>query len=140
MWNPLEKLKQKITGAVAPVETVEAAKPKDAKEAPPGMPDLKELEKKGMMSQFFRHWKNPAFLKQVQAVAARMQAEGVDVKDQKAVMAWVQAHQKELEAGGGATPSTAPKQETFVKTGPDIGRNDPCTCGSGKKYKKCHGR
>lgn len=25
----------------------------------------------------------------------------------------------------------------FVKTAPDIGRNDPCPCGSGKKYKKC---
>ena len=27
-----------------------------------------------------------------------------------------------------------------VTTGPKIGRNDPCPCGSGKKYKKCHGR
>lgn len=26
------------------------------------------------------------------------------------------------------------------RTGPKIGRNDPCPCGSGKKYKKCHGR
>jgi SEC-C motif-containing protein len=24
-------------------------------------------------------------------------------------------------------------------TGPQLGRNDPCHCGSGKKYKKCHG-
>ena len=24
--------------------------------------------------------------------------------------------------------------------GPHVGRNDPCPCGSGKKYKKCHGR
>jgi uncharacterized protein YecA (UPF0149 family) len=24
-------------------------------------------------------------------------------------------------------------------TEPKIGRNDPCPCGSGKKYKKCHG-
>ncbi|MBR0056359.1 MAG: SEC-C domain-containing protein [Kiritimatiellae bacterium] len=23
---------------------------------------------------------------------------------------------------------------------PGIGRNDPCPCGSGKKYKKCHGK
>ncbi len=23
---------------------------------------------------------------------------------------------------------------------PDVGRNDPCWCGSGKKYKKCHGK
>jgi preprotein translocase subunit SecA len=26
-----------------------------------------------------------------------------------------------------------------VRTGPKIGRNDPCTCGSGKKYKNCCG-
>ena len=29
--------------------------------------------------------------------------------------------------------------ETFRRDGPKIGRNDPCPCGSGKKYKKCHG-
>jgi hypothetical protein len=29
--------------------------------------------------------------------------------------------------------------ETFVRSGPKIGRNDPCPCGSGKKYKKCCG-
>jgi preprotein translocase subunit SecA len=23
---------------------------------------------------------------------------------------------------------------------PKVGRNDPCPCGSGKKYKQCHGR
>jgi len=27
-----------------------------------------------------------------------------------------------------------------VTTGPKVGRNDPCPCGSGKKFKKCHGR
>jgi len=26
-----------------------------------------------------------------------------------------------------------------VRAGPKIGRNDPCSCGSGKKYKNCHG-
>jgi preprotein translocase subunit SecA len=25
-----------------------------------------------------------------------------------------------------------------VQSGPRVGRNDPCPCGSGKKYKKCH--
>jgi SEC-C motif-containing protein len=29
--------------------------------------------------------------------------------------------------------------ETVVREGPKIGRNDPCPCGSGRKYKKCHG-
>jgi hypothetical protein len=31
----------------------------------------------------------------------------------------------------------AAEPETFVRAGPKIGRNDPCPCGSGKKYKKC---
>jgi preprotein translocase subunit SecA len=36
-------------------------------------------------------------------------------------------------------PSENIKQEP-IKVGPKIGRNDPCPCGSGKKYKQCHGR
>jgi preprotein translocase subunit SecA len=32
-----------------------------------------------------------------------------------------------------------PQQTTVVRQGKKIGRNDPCPCGSGKKYKKCHG-
>jgi preprotein translocase subunit SecA len=34
------------------------------------------------------------------------------------------------------TPTAAP----FVRAGEKVGRNDPCPCGSGKKYKHCHGR
>lgn len=33
-----------------------------------------------------------------------------------------------------------PKIETFIRDGEKIGRNDPCPCGSGKKFKKCHGK
>jgi len=41
----------------------------------------------------------------------------------------------------GAEGDGAPKQkqETVVRAHPKVGRNDPCPCGSGKKYKKCHG-
>lgn len=42
-----------------------------------------------------------------------------------------------FEPGGGA--AVAEKQAP-VKVGPKIGRNDPCPCGSGKKYKHCHGK
>ena len=34
----------------------------------------------------------------------------------------------------------SPKPETYVNTSPDVGRNDPCHCGSGKKFKKCHAK
>ncbi len=30
-------------------------------------------------------------------------------------------------------------EEPFVRETPKVGRNDPCPCGSGKKFKKCHG-
>jgi hypothetical protein len=50
--------------------------------------------------------------------------------------------------GGGAPPG-APrpartggddaKVTTVRRDEPKIGRNDPCPCGSGKKFKKCHG-
>ena len=36
-------------------------------------------------------------------------------------------------------PSEPVKQEP-VKVGPKVGRNDPCPCGSGKKFKNCHGK
>jgi preprotein translocase subunit SecA len=32
------------------------------------------------------------------------------------------------------------KPQPFVRPGQKVGRNDPCPCGSGKKYKHCHGR
>ncbi len=38
--------------------------------------------------------------------------------------------------GNGAGPANAPQP---VRAGPKVGRNDPCWCGSGKKYKRCHG-
>jgi preprotein translocase subunit SecA len=41
--------------------------------------------------------------------------------------------------GGGAT-AVATQQQRVVADRDKIGRNDPCWCGSGKKYKKCHGR
>lgn len=36
--------------------------------------------------------------------------------------------------------STTPQIETVRRDAPKVGRNDPCPCGSGKKFKKCHGR
>jgi preprotein translocase subunit SecA len=36
------------------------------------------------------------------------------------------------------TNRDAPAAQTVRKSGPDLGRNDPCWCGSGKKYKNCH--
>ena len=35
--------------------------------------------------------------------------------------------------------SADPKGETFVRNQPKVGRNEPCPCGSGRKFKQCHG-
>jgi preprotein translocase subunit SecA len=44
-------------------------------------------------------------------------------------------------AGGAASAAAAARQATqgTVVKGERVGRNDPCPCGSGRKYKKCHG-
>jgi len=43
---------------------------------------------------------------------------------------------EEAAAEGEAAPA---KPQTVVREAPKVGRNDPCPCGSGKKYKQCHG-
>jgi preprotein translocase SecA subunit len=46
----------------------------------------------------------------------------------------------QLVMSGGGVPQGQPgKAETVRRDSEKIGRNDPCPCGSGKKYKKCHG-
>jgi preprotein translocase subunit SecA len=45
-----------------------------------------------------------------------------------------QQRQTQLSAGGQVL-----KTETVKRDAEKVGRNDPCPCGSGKKYKKCHG-
>jgi len=42
--------------------------------------------------------------------------------------------------GPAAAAPAAPKEAPFVRQMGKIGRNDPCPCGSGKKYKHCHGK
>ena len=44
--------------------------------------------------------------------------------------------QRNLQFQAGPAQAEAPKP---VRSGAKVGRNDPCPCGSGKKYKKCHG-
>ena len=47
-----------------------------------------------------------------------------------------QQQQKDLQFQAGPAQAEAPKP---VRAATKVGRNDPCPCGSGKKYKKCHG-
>lgn len=60
----------------------------------------------------------------------------------KRAMEFQHAERSALDAD--AEPQQAPSEpatpETFVREGRKVGRNEPCPCGSGKKYKQCHGK
>jgi preprotein translocase subunit SecA len=50
-----------------------------------------------------------------------------------------QMNYTKANAGAAAAGEDSGKPRTVVSDHPKVGRNDPCPCGSGKKYKKCHG-
>jgi preprotein translocase subunit SecA len=73
-----------------------------------------------------------------------------EAQEQKTDMSNMRSNKHEVEAAGedyaanerdyfDPAGEVAVKQEP-VKVGPKVGRNDPCPCGSGKKFKNCHGK
>ena len=57
----------------------------------------------------------------------------------------VQLPARRLRRGAGRAAATTAtsrsrRRPPFTRAGEKVGRNDPCPCGSGKKYKQCHGR
>jgi preprotein translocase subunit SecA len=48
--------------------------------------------------------------------------------------------ESEAQAINDGTNETLQPQSPFVRQMPKVGRNDPCPCGSGKKFKQCHGQ
>jgi preprotein translocase subunit SecA len=48
--------------------------------------------------------------------------------------------QQARSMSGGPAQTAAQRPETFKRDGRKVGRNEPCPCGSGKKYKQCHGK
>ena len=69
---------------------------------------------------------------ELQALEAQRRQHDRDMQYQHAE---VNAMQGEAEAEAQAEPATP-----YVREGRKVGRNEPCPCGSGKKYKHCHGR
>ncbi len=52
----------------------------------------------------------------------------------------VQYHHADYEEALASSEQQSPEHKPFVRSGEKVGRNDPCPCGSGKKYKQCHGK
>ena len=54
-------------------------------------------------------------------------------------MAFEHARAAGVEEAAAEDEAAPAKPQTVVREAPKVGRNDPCPCGSGKKYKQCHG-
>jgi len=70
----------------------------------------------------------------VQAPPQQQRRRQVAHREVKAEATGLQGERREAQH----SPTTGPPT-TVRRSTPKVGRNDPCPCGSGKKYKKCHG-
>jgi preprotein translocase subunit SecA len=61
-------------------------------------------------------------------------------REKKTDMSRMRANKQQVDATENDYVDPTPVKQEPIKVGPKIGRNDPCPCGSGKKYKNCHGR
>jgi len=66
--------------------------------------------------------------------------EKTDMSRMRANKAEVAARGEDYAANENDYYDPTPVKQEPIKVGPKIGRNDPCPCGSGKKYKHCHGK
>ena len=119
IWNPFRKKEEVAENTTSSSITDKLEKEIDA------LPDM-----------FKSKLKDPAVKARFMSIARRMEADGVNFKSIRQMKKWMKEHEAELRAEGNPEQ---PKVETVVHEGPRIGRNDPCPCGSGKKYKKCCG-
>ena len=71
-----------------------------------------------------------------------------EAREQKTDMSKMRSNKAQVDAAGSDYAAnendyyepTLPTKQEPIKVGPKIGRNDPCPCGSGKKFKNCHGK
>ena len=81
----------------------------------------------------------PAVLRAYLDHLAATQVVSQAFEQRRALEATLDEFQETVRTGENAH-AHAPKQDPFVHKAEKLGRNDPCSCGSGKKYKKCHGK
>ncbi len=119
IWNPFKKKKEEVPPT-----------------APQSITDKLEKEIDSLPEAFKMQLKDPKIKERFMNIARRMEADGVNFKSIRQMKKWMKDHEAELRAEGNPEQQHV---ETVVHEGPRIGRNDPCPCGSGKKYKKCCG-
>ena len=118
-------------------ETIEQGKPAESKPAPKPPTDEEQIEAElsKLPPEMTSRLKDPQVREKITSLAKKMLKDGVNLKSEKQIKNWLKEHPGEAQGGAGEG-----KVETFRRTEPKVGRNDPCPCGSGEKYKKCCGK
>ncbi len=93
-------------------------------------------------SQILARSQDPDNWGMAKALAMEAMDRGLDPTDQNAMNQIIAEHNRRLTELRQAQQAYEPEPlvQPIVNESPKIGRNDPCPCGSGKKYKKCCGR
>jgi preprotein translocase subunit SecA len=73
-------------------------------------------------------------------VEIRSQEQIEEAEQQHPQVENVQYHHADYDEALGESDDAAKAQKPVERATPKVGRNDPCPCGSGKKYKHCHGK
>jgi preprotein translocase subunit SecA len=97
------------------------------KEGTIGSELMRNVEKQVMLRQLDQHWKE-------HLAAMDHLRQGIGLHAQASALG---AQPGQGQQGAAAA---APPPEPFKREGRKVGRNEPCPCGSGKKFKQCHGR
>jgi preprotein translocase subunit SecA len=73
-------------------------------------------------------------------VQVKAEADVEAVETQRRTDAPMQFRHDAASSTGQPEPAPPAEPETYVRQGRKVGRNEPCPCGSGNKYKQCHGK
>lgn len=131
-WDFMKKITGKKDSSAE--EKKDSAPEKSAKPISEKTDEEIEAEINAISPDILKQAKMPEQKALIIRIYRRLIEAGVDVNDDKAVKKWVMKHPEILKGGDVVQVKTVRREE------PKIGRNDPCPCGSGKKYKKCCGK
>jgi uncharacterized protein YchJ len=92
---------------------------------------------KAIDRQIAENASNPKSWGPAKSLVMAAQESGVDVANQKEMNRFIALYNQRLLSESTVAP---PASKAEPVHNPKIGRNEPCPCGSGKKYKKCCGR
>ena len=98
--------------------------------------ELMQSIKEEVLHYLFRSTSN---LKAFEAILASMPYQFLQQSDPSAPLSIGSSHHAEKE-GGEPRKEESVFEKSFQRETPKVGRNDPCPCGSGKKFKACCGR